>query len=257
MFQQISSLLRPKIFQAFPNVVALQTTREGGVSEGAFRSLNLGLSSGDAREVVLKNRAILCRAIGIEPTQLVLSHQVHGDAVLIAERGGSYDAFDAHITNRAGVFLAVSVADCTPILIYDPTHNAIAAVHAGWRGTAKSILYKTLLKMHETFGTEGNDCYAFIGACISGEAYEVGEDVARHFPKQVKRYDDARGKFLLDLKAANRLQLEDFGVPHEQIEVSPHCTYLEHDRFFSFRYDKGKTGRMLAVIGLNALQQEK
>ncbi|MFN3560399.1 MAG: peptidoglycan editing factor PgeF [Chloroherpetonaceae bacterium] len=257
MFQQINSLLRPNIFQAFPNVVALQTTREGGVSQGAFRSLNLGLSSGDARETVLKNRAILCRTIGIEPTQLVLSHQVHGDAVLIAEKGGHYDEYDAHITNRVGVFLAVSIADCAPILIYDRTHNAVAAVHAGWRGTAKAILYKTLLKMNETFGTEGKDCYAFIGACISSDAYEVGDDVAKHFPSQVKRYDSARGKFLLDLKMANRMQLEDFGVLPAHIEVSPHCTYLEHNRFFSFRYDKGKTGRMFALIGLKQLQQEK
>lgn len=257
MFQQINSLLRPSVFQAFPNVVALQTTREGGVSEGAFRALNLGLSSGDSPEAVMKNRAILCRTVGIEPTQLVLSHQVHGDAVLIAEQGGNYDGYDAHITNRVGVFLAVSIADCTPILIYDKAHNAVAAIHAGWRGTAKAILYKTLLKMNETFGTKGQDCYAYIGACISGDAYEVGEDVAKYFPNQAKRYDDTRGKFLLDLKIANRIQLEDFGVPQEHIEVSPHCTYLEHDRFFSFRYDKGKTGRMLAVIGLNALQQEK
>ncbi len=242
--------LRPTIFQAFPNIIALQTTRKGGVSEGDFASLNLGLSSGDLPERVLKNRALLFEAIGIKEKQFVLSHQVHGDAVLIAECGGTYDAYDAHITNRRGVFLAVSIADCTPILIYDIAHHAVAAVHAGWRGTAKSVLYKTLLKMKETFGTTGKDCVAFIGACISGEHYEVGEEVATHFPTEVKRYDDARGKFLLDLKAANRLQLEAFGVPTVQIEVSPHCTYKEHTRFFSFRHSKGRTGRMFALIGM-------
>lgn len=243
-------LLRPSIFQAFPNVVALQTTREGGVSDGVFRSLNLGLSSGDSPDIVMKNRQILCRAVEIEPNQLVLSNQVHGDSVLIAERGGTYDAYDAHITNQKGVFLAVSVADCTPILIYDATHSVIAAVHAGWRGTAKSVLYKTLLKMHEAFGTEGKDCYAFIGACISGKCYEVGDNVASHFPNAVKQYVEAKGKFLLDLKAANRLQLQAFQIPPARIEVSPHCTYEEHGRFFSFRYEKGRTGRMLALIGL-------
>lgn len=250
MFQLLNSLLRPTQFQAFANLIAVQTTREGGVSTGAFRSLNLGLSSGDLPETVMENRAILCRAIGIKPNQLVLSHQVHGDAVLIAEHGGTYDAYDAHITNRAGVFLAVSIADCTPILIYDRAHNAVAAVHAGWRGTAKSVLYKTLLKMHQTFGTKGEDCYAFIGACISGNCYEVGEEVAMHFSDQVKRYDETKRKFFLDLKAANRLQLEAFQIPTAHIEVSPHCTCQEHEQFFSFRYDKGKTGRMLAIIGL-------
>ncbi len=243
--------LRPSIFQAFPHVIALQTTREGGVSKGVFRSLNLGLSSGDLPETVMENRAILCRAIGIEPNQLVLSHQVHSDAVLIAEHAGTYGAFDAHITNRKGIFLAVSIADCTPILIYDSAHNAIAAVHAGWRGTAKSVLYKTLLTMRNAFGTKGEDCYAFIGACISGKCYEVGEEVAMHFPSQVKRYDEAKGKFFLDLKAANRFQLEAFQVPNSQIEISPHCTYEEHEHFFSFRREKARTGRMLALIGLS------
>jgi YfiH family protein len=243
-------LLRPTIFQAFPNIIAIQTTRDGGVSEGEFASLNLGLSSGDLPECVLKNREILSKAIGIEQKQVVRSNQVHGDSVLLAREGGNYEGYDAHITNQRGVFLAVSIADCTPILIYDAAHHAVGAVHAGWRGTAKSVLYKTLLKMQETFGTTGEACFAFIGACISGEHYEVGEEVAAHFPTEVKRYDDARGKFLLDLKAANRLQLEAFGVPTAQIEISPHCTYKEHNRFFSFRHSKGRTGRMFALIGM-------
>jgi YfiH family protein len=243
-------LLRPTIFQSFPNIIAIQTMRDGGVSEGEFASLNLGRSSGDCPDRVLKNREILCHAIGIEQKQVVLSHQVHGDSILLAREGGNYEGYDAHITNRRGVFLAVSIADCTPILLYDADHHAVGAVHAGWRGTAKSILYKTLLKMQETFGTTGEACFAFIGACISGEHYEVGEEVAAHFPTEVKRYDDTRGKFLLDLKAANRLQLEAFGIPTAHIEISPHCTYKEHDRYFSFRHSKGKTGRMFALIGL-------
>lgn len=243
-------LLKPTIFETFSEVVAAQTTRQGGVSEGAFRSLNLGLSSGDAPEAVLKNREILCRAIGIEPTQLTLSSQIHGDEILRVERSGRYEGFDALIANQRDVFLAVSIADCAPILIYDASNQAVAAIHAGWRGTAKAIALKTLRKMNEAFGTRGEDCFAFIGACISGESYEVGEEVATHFSDQVKRYDESRKKFFLDLKAENRRQLEQFGVPPSQIEVSPHCVYREHDRFFSFRFDKGKTGRMLAVIGL-------
>ncbi len=243
-------LLRPTIFQAFPNLIALQTTRGGGVSEGEFTSLNLGRSSGDLPDRVLKNRAILFEAIGIKEKQFVLSHQVHGDSILLAREGGNYEGYDAHITNQRGVFLAVSIADCTPILIYDAAHHAVAAVHAGWRGTAKSILYKTLRKMQETFGTKAEECFAFIGACISGKHYEVGEEVAAHFPTEVKRYDESKGKFLLDLKAANQLQLQALGVPTAHIEISPHCTYEEHDRFFSFRHSKGKTGRMFALIGL-------
>jgi len=102
-------LLRPHIFEAFANVLALQTTREGGVSEGDFASLNLGLSSGDLPERVLKNREILSESIGIEQKRFVRSNQVHGDSILIAECGGTYDAYDAYITNRAGVFMMPTI----------------------------------------------------------------------------------------------------------------------------------------------------
>ncbi|MCS6988942.1 MAG: peptidoglycan editing factor PgeF [Chloroherpetonaceae bacterium] len=243
-------LLRPKLFESFPEVCAAQTTREGGVSQGAFRSLNLGLSSGDSIEAVMKNRQILCEAIGIELSQLALSSQVHGDEVLLVEKSGNYEGYDALVTNRRGVFLAVSIADCVPILVYDRAHRAIAAVHAGWRGTAKQILSKTMRKMSEAFGTKGEDCYAFIGACIDAQSYEVDADVADHFSDSFKRYDETRKKFLLDLKAANARQLAQAGVPASQIEISPHCAFRERERFFSFRASGGKTGRMFALIGL-------
>lgn len=243
-------LLKPTLFETFSEVIAAQTTRQGGVSEGAYRSLNLGLSSGDAPEAVLTNREILCRAIGIEPAQLTLSSQIHGDAIARVERSGRYEGFDALITNRRETFLAVSIADCAPILIYDRANRAIAAIHAGWRGTAKAIALKTLRKMNETFGTKGEDCVAFIGACISGDSYEVDADVARQFADEFKRYDAPRRKFLLDLKAANAHQLRQAGIPDAQIEIAPHCTYQERERFFSYRADNGKTGRMLALIGL-------
>jgi polyphenol oxidase len=239
----------PQIFQAFASVVAVQSTRRGGYSTGDFASMNLGLSSGDEREVVLKNRAAFFSELGVAPEQVVLSSQVHDDKILLAESGGIYSGYDAEITNQKNLFLAVSIADCTPILVYDAAHQAVAAVHSGWRGTEKHILRKTLEQMSAAFGTRGSDVFAFIGACISGERYEVGEDVASHFSDAYKQ-PQPNNKFLLDLKAANRDMLLTFGVPPAQIEVSPFCTHKHHRDFFSHRQSGGKTGRMLAVIGM-------
>lgn len=243
-------MIFPKIFKSFPNLLAVQSMRYGGVSKDDFDSLNLGLSSGDNEELVLKNRELFFKSIAVSSTEIVLANQIHGDKVLFAERAGIYDGFDAHITNRKRLFLTVSIADCTPILIYDAKHQAVAAVHSGWRGTAKRILHKTLLKMNTTFDTMGKDCFAFIGTCISGDSYEVDDDVAQHFSHSHKRYDESRRKYFLDLKSANLQQLQEFNIPLSQVEVSPFCTFKSHKDFFSFRHDKGKTGRMFALIGL-------
>jgi YfiH family protein len=244
----------PSIFADASELVAAQSLRHGGVSPKPFDSLNLGLSSGDQQEHVLHNREIFYSALDISPARVALAHQTHSVHILRVDEPGRYSDFDALITNRRNLFITISIADCAPILIYDYTHKAIAAVHAGWRGTAQRILYKTLLAMHEAFGTTAKDCLAYIGACISAEVYAVDADVARYFEPAFKIYDGATRKFFLDLKAANLHQLHQFGLTDEQIEVSAHCTYREHEHFFSYRRavheSAGKTGRMQAIIGL-------
>lgn len=246
--------LIPNMFADEARLLAAQSLRYGGVSEPPFDSLNLGLSSGDRQECVLRNREIFYAALEISPARIALAHQTHSDHILRVDEPGRYSDFDALITNRRNLFLAISVADCTPILIYDRTHKAVAAVHSGWRGTVQRILYKTLLAMQEAFGTTAKDCYAYIGACISADIYAVDADVARHFEPAFKVYDGAARKFFLDLKAANLHQLHQFGLCDEQIEVSTHCTYREREYFFSHRRavheTSGKTGRMQAIIGL-------
>lgn len=230
--------------------MAAQSTRRGGLSKPPFESLNLGLSVGDDPQLVMQNRALFCEALGIFPSQLALSRQVHGSEVLVAREPQQAEGFDAIITNTPGVFAAVSVADCTPVLICDPINKACAAIHAGWRGTVGQVTSRALRKMQEEFGTKPADCLAFIGACISCNAFEVNADVAGHFVDAEKRYDSSSGKFYVDLKGANRRQLLDSGLPEDHIEVSPYCTVLNNDRFFSHRKEKGHTGRMMAVIGI-------
>jgi YfiH family protein len=240
--------IKPTIFG--PEIIAAQSTRRGGVSQKPFDSLNLGLSVSDREEDVLKNREIFFGSLGISFSQLSKGHQVHGNKVIKVETPGSHSGFDAQITNVKGVFLVVSIADCTPILIHDETNNAVAAIHAGWRGTAGGIVVKTMELMKAEYGTEGKDCKAFIGACITYSNFEVGAEVAEQFSNAYKRFDENKQKWFVDLKSCNRDQLISMGVLPDNIEINEGCTVGNNGEFFSHRKEKGKTGRMMAVIGL-------
>jgi len=242
-------ILVPKIFNA-QKIIAAQSTRLGGVSSTPFDSLNLGMSVNDDEKSVQKNRELFFGNLGIPLNSISRSHQVHGNKVLLVNSPTTAEGYDALITDKVNNFLAVSIADCTPVLIHDEQHNAVAAIHAGWKGTVGRIVENTLLEMQQHFGTQGKDCKAFIGACISYSNFEVGEDVAVHFSNDVKRFDTEKQKWFVNLKAANKNQLTDFGVQPEHIEISDYCTVTNNDLFFSHRKEKGTTGRMMAVIGI-------
>jgi polyphenol oxidase len=241
-------IIHPKIFNH--SIIAAQSTRLGGISPKPFESMNLGLSVNDDQKNVLKNRELFFGSLGIKLSQVAKSHQVHGTKVLLVNEPITTDGYDALITNKPNVFLAVSVADCTPILIHDEKHNAVAAIHAGWKGTAGRIVQNTLDLMKEKFGTDGKDCKAFIGACITYDNFEVGNEVAENFNDDNKKFDTEKQKWFVDLKEANKKQLTDQGIPKENIEVSDYCTVSNNDLFFSHRKEKGTTGRMMAVIGI-------
>jgi YfiH family protein len=239
----------PKIFNPL-KIISAQSTRQGGISSAPFDSLNLGLSVTDDERNVERNRELFFGSLGIKMEQLAKSHQVHGNEVFVAEHPGNTEGYDALITNKKEIFLVVSIADCTPILIHDEKNNAVAAIHAGWRGTVGKIVINALVKMKEQYGTQGKDCKAYIGTCIGPKHFEVGEEVANHFTDDEKKFDPSTQKWLVDLKSANRNQLSAAGVFTENIEISPYCTVENNDLFFSHRYGKGKTGRMMAVIGM-------
>ncbi len=241
---------RPEIFQSFDELVVAESTRFGGVSPDPYTSLNLGLYTDDTAGNVAKNRELFCKELGINANQLAGSHQVHGSEILQVEAPGNYEGYDALITQISNIFLTVTVADCTPVLIYDPVQKAVAAIHAGWRGTVAGIVTKTLKKMQASFGTQAIHCFAYVGTCIDECSFEVDADVADEFSASFKRWDEEKVKFFIDLKAANRRQLLDLGIPEGNIGVSSFSTYLDNDQYFSYRKEKGKTGRLLALIGL-------
>lgn len=250
MLESRPVLIRPAIFSAFGEIAAGQSTRHGGISPAPWHSLNLGKSTEDDPANVAENRRRFTRQLGFGPEAMAWSRQVHGEAIRQVSQPGGSDGFDALVSSEPGILLAVSIADCTPILLYDRKNRVIAAVHAGWKGTLATLVMKTLNFMHTNYGTEGNDCFAYIGACIDDCSFEVGEEVGALFDEPFRRFEPERNKFFVDLKSANARQCYDFGVPAVQVEISPYCTVQHNDHFFSHRREKGLTGRGMAAIGL-------
>jgi polyphenol oxidase len=242
----------PKIFQQFPELIAVESTRKGGVSKVPYSSLNLGLFTNDKPENVEENRKRFFDSLGIKASRVAHSYQVHKDQILKVTRCKAYEGYDALITENKNSFMSVTVADCTPVLIYDAKNQAVAAIHAGWKGTVADITAKTIQRMQVEFKTNPKDCYVYVGTCIDGSSFEVGEEVAEKFAYEFKRLDKSgrKPKFYVDLKKANVAQLVKCGVPESQIEVSPFSTVLDNKEYFSHRKEKGKTGRMMALIGI-------
>ena len=239
--------IRPDIFKGFPELIAAQSTREHGVSPYPY-GLNLSSHVGDDLTNVMENRRLFYERIATpSDAQFVYQNQIHSANVnLVHGDEGTVKDSDALITETENVFLAVSIADCTPILVYEPERKLIAAIHAGWRGTEQLVTYTAIKKMI-ALGAKPEKMCAFIGASASVENYEVGEEVATLFEKDYY-VEMPSGKCMLDIKKANRDQLLISGVPLEQIEISPRCTIYDL-RLHSYRRDGKESGRMLAVIG--------
>jgi polyphenol oxidase len=283
------------------------STRPGGASEvppagpaegaplkraasGGAGALNLGFTDWDTRDRVVENRGKFFRALGAGKMRVVTLRQIHSDAIHRIEQadlaaglnGNPAEApkGDTLFTREPDVMLAVQTADCVPILLADPKHRAVAAIHSGWRGTLARIAAKTLGRMHMEFGTRPEDVVAALGPGIGRCCYEVGSDVVRDFHAQ---FPEAREWFdgpfdalasgendpnwlpwltmrppghpppppsvHLDLVAANRAILAGAGVPPGQISASDFCTACRTDLFFSYRRER-TTGRLMAAIGI-------
>lgn len=258
-------------FSIFPKtmVTAAVSARQGGVSQGVYRSLNLALHVGDDPSAVIENRRRFLSAVGLDFDRLVTAQQTHSDRVAVvtasdAGRGSrvyaeGFDNTDALVTNVPGLPLMVFVADCTPVLLFDPVKQAVGAVHAGWRGSCDSIAARAVEAMTEAFGSRPEDILASIGPSINGADYEVGSELAEiftaRFGEDVTRergfvLREGFGKEHLDLWAVNQYVLEQVGVPKENICNANVSTDSNHELFFSFRHDNGETGRLGAVIAL-------
>lgn len=242
-------MLIPAIFKSH-NLVAAQSTRLNNLLIQSGKTSVIEFTNEDDVFDREQTREEFLNQLGLTLDQLAYSHQVHCNKVLVADKPLSAEGYDAIITNAKGVYVCVTIADCTPVLIYDMKNRAVAAIHAGWRGTVAGIVSETLHTMQNHYGTKGEDCVAFIGACISNKNFEVGDEVAEQFSADEKIYNVGKKKYYVDLKLANKKQLMAFGVKESNIEISEHCTIADNDKFYSYRYEMGKTGRMLALIGM-------
>lgn len=223
------------------------STRHGGVS-GEHLGLNLSLHVGDAPENVDENRRRLFKAAGVDPGRIVTAGQCHSTRVTVVDAPAHVEAVDGLITDRGGLWLAVSVADCVPVFLVDPVKRVVAAVHAGWRGSAGAIVRTAVSVMTTTFGSVPKDLFAYIGPSASVCCYEVGREVAEQFSPEVVRLEGPR--FYLDLKRENRRQLVSAGLDADKIETSPDCTIFG-GLYHSHRRDGKQSGRMWGMIGIN------
>lgn len=229
-----------------PGIIAAFSTRNGGVSPPPL-GLNLSFRVGDDPANVRRNREVFFGALGIPGKRLAIPGQVHGSTVRRVNTPGEYPETDALISSEVGLFLCISVADCVPVLLLDPRHNAIGAVHAGWRGSAAGITEAAVRAMEGEFGSLPGDLIASIGPSASDCCYDVGEEVASRFPPPFVR--TGHGRTFVDLKGVNRNQLLSSGLRPENVELSPYCTISDHILFHSYRRDGAKSGRMMGVIG--------
>ena len=241
------------------------TTKLGGVSEGMYATFNTGFQNGDKYEAVYENFRRLCSAIGIDERRLVFGKQTHTNNVrtVSTEDIGKgivkpldYDNVDGLVSNLANVGLVTQYADCTPLMFYDPENRVIATSHAGWRGTVAEIGKVTVEKMAREFGSKPENIIAAIGPSISQCCYEVDDPVVSAFKKiEYLNTDDflkdkGNGKYMLDLKTANRNILINAGIRPKNIDIADLCTCCEHEYLHSHRYTGGKRGNLGLIISL-------
>jgi len=261
------------------------STRTGGFSRAyGDKALNLGFTKEDSRTAVEHNRAAFLRQLGAQSKgkswPLITLRQIHSGLIhCVSARPEHVLTGDGLITNTPGLLLAILTADCLPVALADSKRRAVGVFHAGWRGTLQRIVEKGVGEMRRSFGTLPRDIRAAIGPGVHACCYEVGPEVRAQFESQfdyaatlfreTKESDPIREKYpllfltarapghsdlpkkvFLDLVEANRRQLMAAGVSAKNISASPLCTVCRCDRLFSYRAEKGVTGRMLGVAGV-------
>jgi len=280
-------ILRSEKLGKLPWLVHGFSTRLGGVSRVyGGKALNLGFTKHDSRVAVERNRELFLRELGAasgrQSWPLVWLRQIHSDLIHRVERMPAQPlAGDGIVTDTPGLLVAVQVADCLPIILADRKRRAVGVFHAGWRGTVKRIVEKGVGEMRKHFGSDPRSLVAAIGPGVRGCCYQVGEEVRTSFEAQfsyasslfreVKESDPVREKYpmlfltarapghgelpvrlFLDLVEANRRQLQDAGVLAKNIDTAAPCTVCHTELLFSFRAEKGVTGRMMAAAGIRS-----
>ena len=233
----------------------------GGVSQGPYASMNLGLTTEDCKEDVVKNYKILSENLSIDIDKIVKTYQTHSTNIKyiteeyngnVFEKEELYKEIDGLITDKKNLALTTVHADCTPVYFYDPVNKVIGMGHAGWRGTVGNIAGKMVRKFVLDFNSNAKDIKVVIGPSLEQKCFEVDEDVAKIFkdsnPDYVEFMEVKGEKYHFDLWKINKYNVMKEGVKEENIEISNLCTKCNQDLFFSHRGQKGKRGLMAGII---------
>jgi hypothetical protein len=238
-------------------------TRRGGISEGKFFSLNFSSQEGDSTENARQNWKILATAFNLEVKQFFVVNQVHGDRILIIDHNAqgfiSHQPYqcDAIITNQPGLAIGIKTADCVPVLFLDKIKRIVGVAHAGWKGTSLNIAAKVVDTFVKKLLCRADDIIAVIGPAIGPCCYQVDEVVFNSMKGDKDRESFfspccMKGRWMLDLPLANRLQIISRGILPTNVYATDYCTSCNTGIFFSHRREGGNTGRQLNFIMLTA-----
>lgn len=233
------------------------TTRHGGVSKVPYNSFNLGLHVFDNKDDVCQNRELFASSLGLKADNMLYMNQIHGSEVVIVNHMLSeVPTCDALVTNLPKIALCVLTADCIPIILVDTKNNAIAAIHAGWRGTVQRIVAKTLDAMQLQYGSKPEDISAYMSPGIQSCCYQVGEEVYLAVKQSIPNFEQviqpSSTGYRLDLQEANRQLLLNLGIKIQNIHLDKICVCCQNETYFSYRADNGQTGRMAMSVWMKA-----
>jgi len=246
------SLLSPALLEKGEKGISAWFTLKNAEWQKADRNiqgLNLGYNTSEDRQVVAKNRLALLSQLSLDEDWVAFADQVHSTRIQIVTQGGTYPSTDGLITQIPGLALAIQVADCAAVLLWDAHNKVIGALHAGWRGAAGGIVEQGIKKMKE-LGADPAQMKAYVSPCISLKHFEVGQEVAVQFPDKFVNYEQYE-KPHVDLKGFLRWQLEQNGLPGSHIEISRRCTIEDENHLYSYRREADQSGRMMGIIQIN------
>jgi len=240
--------INPIIPSLFPQsqVISGFSTRHGGVSAPPFNTLNFGYDTEDDRSNVRDNHAIFYRFLNVDRADVALMEQEHGNRVRMIDSGGVYPGIDGMITSTPGIMLSVRVADCIPLLLFDPVKKIIGTVHCGWRSLLGGIAEKTLKMMKLYRSVAAENVLAVLGPSAGQCCYEIGQDLAERLKPE---FVETRNNHLFgNLKGELICRLLNAGVKKHQIESISDCTICTESLYFSYRRDGVMSGRMMGYI---------
>lgn len=242
------SYITPKALAGIKGIDAWFILKNKHYSSAGSRieGLNTGFNTLDSEATVMRNRSLLLSKLDIDPEWIAYADQVHSDKIQVVSDGGTYSSTDGLVTALPGLTLAIQVADCAAVLLWDASSHVIGAFHAGWRGAAAGIIPKGVRSMTEQ-GADREQIKAFVSPCLSQKNFKVGPEVAELFPPAYVDENNYR-KPHVDLKGYLTNQLREEGIKASRIEVRDECTFDDASDFYSYRREGSESGRMIALI---------